>query len=127
CTRSFKNARSFGSPCLRLSLGQCLGPCVDQSVRGGYLAAIDTAIRFLEGREQALIDNLHRQLETAAHRQDFERARNVRNAITTLQVIESAGRRLSGSVFERHWAVTLPNFDGQHVAVAIIANGRIWA
>ena len=27
CARSFRDARSYGSPCLQLDLGRCLGPC----------------------------------------------------------------------------------------------------
>ncbi|HET7093292.1 MAG TPA: exonuclease domain-containing protein, partial [Thermomicrobiales bacterium] len=38
CSRSFKNARSYGSPCLELDLGRCLGPCVGKADREIYRA-----------------------------------------------------------------------------------------
>jgi DNA polymerase III epsilon subunit family exonuclease len=127
CTRSFKTAKSYGSPCLRLDLHQCLGPCVGQANRGEYLAAIRTALRFLEGDDDVLVARIHEELELAAARQDFERAHQLRNAIYTLQSIAGAGRRLSSESSVRHKLLILPAHDDQTVNIAIIASGRIWA
>jgi DNA polymerase III epsilon subunit family exonuclease len=127
CTRSFKTAKSYGSPCLRLDLHQCLGPCVGQANRGEYLAAIRTALQFLEGDDTVLVDRIHALLEIAAARQDFERAQQLRNAIHTLQSIAGAGRRLTRESSSRHKLLVLPSHDDLTVNVAIIASGRIWA
>ncbi|MGD9713600.1 MAG: GIY-YIG nuclease family protein, partial [Thermomicrobiales bacterium] len=127
CTRSFKSASSYGAPCLRLDLRQCPGPCVGQANRQTYLTAIDAAIRFLEGDDDVLIRELHLQLEDSAERQDFEKARHLRNAISTLQSIATAGRRRTSEAFRRHLAVILPSFDDRAARVAIVAAGRIWA
>ncbi|MBX3071749.1 MAG: GIY-YIG nuclease family protein [Thermomicrobiales bacterium] len=127
CPRSFKSATSLGSPCLRLDLKQCLGPCVGQANRGAYLEAIGTALRFLEGRDDALIDEMHRQLEDAAATQDFETARQLRNGINTLTAISRTSRRIASDAFARHKVILLPAFDDRTVTVAIVATGRIWA
>ncbi len=127
CTRSFKTPASLGAPCLRLDLGQCLGPCVGRANRGTYLAAIDAALRFLDGDDDALIAELHNQLETSAERQDFERARRLRNGINTLQAVATAGRRRTSDAFRSHLVVILPSHDEQSVGVSIVAGGRIWA
>jgi DNA polymerase III epsilon subunit family exonuclease len=127
CTRSFKTSKSYGSPCLRLDLHQCLGPCVGQADRGAYLAAIRRALQFLEGDDSVLVDRIHEQLEIAAARQDFEAAQQLRNAIHTLQSIAGAGRRLTSGSAKRRKLLILPSHDDLSVNVAIIASGRIWA
>ncbi|CAN5723931.1 hypothetical protein BH23CHL4_BH23CHL4_04980 [soil metagenome] len=127
CTRSFKSPRSYGSSCLRLDLHQCLGPCVGQANRGEYLAAIHEAIEFLEGNDEVIVTRIHQQLEAASEQLDFERARQLRNAIQTLQATAGAGRRLSSETARRHKVLILPSHDDLAVNVAIVASGRIWA
>lgn len=127
CTRTFKTPASFGSPCLQLDLGQCLGPCVGRANRGTYLAAIEAALRFLDGDDDALIAELHSQLESAAERQDFERARQIRNGINTLQAVATAGRRRTSEAYRSHLVVIMPSHDERSVNVSIVAGGRIWA
>ncbi|CAN5746986.1 hypothetical protein BH23CHL5_BH23CHL5_11660 [soil metagenome] len=127
CRRSFKNAKSLGSPCLRLDLHQCLGPCMKKANRGDYLDAIRIATGFLEGDDEVVLSAIHEQLVEAAERQDFERARHLRNAIRTLQSISGAGRRLRQNDASRHKLLILPAYDEITVHVAIVASGRIWA
>lgn len=127
CPRSFKTTGSYGVSCLRLDLGQCPGPCVGQAKRGAYLDAIHTALRFLEGHDEALIDALHSQLEAAAAGQDFESARQLRNNINSLTAIAQIGRRMSSDAFRKHNVIALPAFDDRIVRIAIVAGGRIWA
>ena len=40
CSRSFRDARSYGSPCLELDLGRCLGPCVGKADRDTYMGHV---------------------------------------------------------------------------------------
>src|SRR5690606_25705246 len=49
CTRSFRTARSYGSPCLQLSLGRCAGPCAGVADRDAYREAVQEVIGFLRG------------------------------------------------------------------------------
>ena len=55
CTRSFKTARSYGSPCLKLSLKQCLGPCAGKADRELYTERVRECVRFLEGDDAPLV------------------------------------------------------------------------
>ncbi len=127
CNRSFKSAKSLGSPCLRLDLHQCLGPCMKKAKRGDYLDAIRVATEFLEGDDDTVLSAIHEQLEESAEQQDFERARHLRNAIRTLQTISGAGRRLRQNDASNHKLLILPSYDEITVHVAIVASGRIWA
>jgi DNA polymerase III subunit epsilon len=127
CPRSFKNPRSYGSPCLQLSLQKCLGPCVSQVHRGRYFEAVRTALAFLEGNDEILLDHVHAELQRATERQNFERARQLRNAMQSLRGISGAERRLRRVEETRHKILALPSHDGESVNVLILAGARIWS
>ena len=67
CTRSFKDARSYGSPCVRLGMKKCLGPCVGQANRDEYQALVRSAVAFLDGDDDIMFKPSE-ELETAAEK-----------------------------------------------------------
>ncbi|MDQ3657065.1 MAG: exonuclease domain-containing protein, partial [Chloroflexota bacterium] len=93
CTRSFKTARSYGNPCLRLDLKQCLGPCVGQTVRDEYQGRVAEVLDFLDGHDDGLRARLWTDLERAAERLDFEKADKLRKDLrAALSLIEEQDR-----------------------------------
>ena len=63
CPRTFKNARSYGSPCIQLDLGKCLGPCVGRADRDEYMRHVREVVAFLGGENEVMLDRLHAELE----------------------------------------------------------------
>ena len=72
-------------PCLYYDLDQCLAPCnAKYCTPEEYREAVKTALEFLEGLEESLVDRLNGQMEAAAEQLQFERAarlRDLRNAV----------------------------------------------
>lgn len=127
CTRSFRDARSYGNPCMRLALGKCLGPCVDVSIRDEYLAMVHQVIRFLDGDDDALYEVLWSALEEAAERQDFERAEKLRRNLTVVNGLVAGQRELRKAVEEHHVVLAAPSsIEGQRELWLVVA-GRIWS
>jgi hypothetical protein len=127
CTRSFKDARSYGNPCMRLALGKCLGPCVDVSIRDEYRAMVQQVIRFLDGDDDALYEVLWSALEEAADRQDFERAEKLRRNLAVVNGIVAGQRELRAAIEGHHLVMAAPSpVEGQRELWLVIA-GRIWA
>ncbi len=127
CTRSFRDARSYGNPCMRLALGKCLGPCVDVSIRDEYLAMVHQVIRFLDGDADALYEVLWSALEEAAERQDFERAEKLRRNLTVVNGLVAGQRELRKAVEEHHVVLAAPSsIEGQRELWLVVA-GRIWS
>ena len=127
CTRSFRDARSYGNPCMRLALGKCLGPCVDVSIRDEYIAMVHQVIRFLDGDDDALYEVLWSALEEAAERQDFERAEKLRRNLTVVNGLVAGQRELRKAVEEHHVVLAAPSsIEGQRELWLVVA-GRIWS
>jgi DNA polymerase III subunit epsilon len=127
CTRGFKNARSYGSPCAELDFGRCLGPCTGQADRDAYKGALDIALRFLLGDPDPVFERLHEQLETAAERLDFERAARLRNRIKRVQDLIDAQNLLNEAVEQGNALVVMPAVDEDWRTVLMVSRGRPWA
>ncbi len=127
CTRTFKDARSYGNPCMRLALGKCLGPCVDTSIAGEYRAMVHQVIRFLDGDDDALYEVLWAALEQAAERQDFERAEKLRRNLTVVNGIVAGQRELRQAVERHHLVLAVPSARDGERELWLVLEGRIWS
>jgi DNA polymerase III epsilon subunit family exonuclease len=127
CTRSFKTARSYGRPCLKLDLGTCLGPCVGQSIRDEYMAQVRDVIAFLDGDEAGLRARLWRELELAAENLDFERARKLRGDLQSALALIEEQDRLRTAEQSHNLLLVQPSADPESREVLVILRGQIWA
>lgn len=76
-------------PCLQHQIGRCSAPCVGLISPHDYLADVQRAERFLEGRGEALAEDLAQDMERAAERLDFERAARLRDLIAHLRTVQA--------------------------------------
>ena len=127
CSRSFKDARSYGSPCIELDLGRCLGPCVGRADRDEYAQLVRDVVRFLDGHDDVIYDRLWRGLEDAAERLDFEKAGRLRKDLRDVQGVVAAQRRLREAAETQHLVLVLPSADPEAREVLLVASGRLWA
>jgi DNA polymerase-3 subunit epsilon len=127
CPRSFKNARSYGAPCIQLDLGRCLGPCVGRADRDAYMLIVRQVVRFLEGEDDVLFQQIWSGLEEAAARLDFERARRLRNDLRLLQQVVASQRALRQATEHHTLLLVLPSAEANHVEIKLIVRGRPWA
>jgi DNA polymerase-3 subunit epsilon len=127
CTRSFKDARSYGRPCIQLDLGRCLGPCMAKADAGEYRELIGNVVRFLDGRDEVLYEQIWHGLEAAAEQQDFERAAKLRNDINTVTHVVSAHRMLRDATETHTLLLVLPSVDQDSREIMLIVSGRLWA
>ncbi len=126
CTRSFKNAKSYGNPCIQLGIGKCSGPCTGRAERDGYMRQVRDAIAFLEGDDDALFTRLHEQLEASARTLDYERARKLRNNIRLLQTLVSSHRRLKEARENNTLLLVQPGLNQGSRTVMLVIQGTLW-
>lgn len=75
-------------PCLDYHIHRCRAPCVGYQSREEYRRMIDDVLAFLEGRTVEVRRRLRRRMHEAAERLDFERAAQLRDALTWLEQLE---------------------------------------
>jgi excinuclease ABC subunit C len=110
-----KNKKLTGDwarPCQYYHMRQCLGPCIGATTPEAYRAALGGAARFLQGRNEELIEERRARMEAAAEALDFEQAARLRDEIQDLE-----------SVLERQKIVSPGGADADILAVAQGAGG----
>lgn len=127
CPRSFRTAQSFGQPCLRLDLGQCMGPCMGIADRGVYLGHIRSVLKFMEGDPSDLSEHLLRQIDRAAERLDFEKAHTLRNDLSIVQSVAQSQKEMAYAASHHHALIVLPAPAPNQRTVLLVINGTNWA
>jgi DNA polymerase-3 subunit epsilon len=127
CPRSFKTSRSYGSPCLRLSLGKCPGPCVGKADRDEYMQTIHDVIEFLRGEREDVIELIQGQLAEAATQLDFERAGRLRDRLRRVQQLILSQQMLDEAAGRGNQVIVTPSVEPAARELMLIIRGRLWA
>jgi len=127
CTRSFRNARSYGHPCILLDMGKCLGPCTGKADRDEYLRIVHDVTQLLDGRDQALMERLWGELERAAETLDFEKAASLRKDLRSVLGLVEHQQKLREAEVTHTMLLVLPAADPAYRDLSLIYGGRIWA
>lgn len=86
CEDSFYRNRT--RPCLQYQIKRCKAPCVNLVAREEYAEDVRHSVMFLEGRSNALADELSKSMEEAALALNFERAAEIRDQIALLRRVQ---------------------------------------
>ena len=86
CEDSFFRHRS--RPCLQYQIKRCTAPCVDLIDAESYQQDVRHARMFLEGRNNAIIDELVERMEAASAALAFEQAAHYRDQIANLRRVQ---------------------------------------
>lgn len=75
--------------CLLYQIKRCSGPCAGHISEEDYRADVQEAATFLNGKTDELTQVLHRKMQEAAERLDFEEAARYRDQIQALGLVQS--------------------------------------
>ena len=76
-------------PCLLFQIKRCSAPCTGEISVEDYDALVDEALRFLRGESDEVKRRLHKLMDDASLKQDYERAASFRDRLTALSHIQS--------------------------------------
>ncbi len=127
CRRSFADKRSYGSPCLELELGRCLGPCVGRAESDTYRQLVKDVVSFFESDTRPMIARLHSKLEKTVTTLDFERAARLRDRIRQVERLANEQHMLDGAGRYEHALLVLPSTMSKSREVWYLLKGRRWA
>ena len=77
-------------PCLDYHIGRCLAPCVGWQSEGDYRRMVQDVLDFLEGKTQDVRLKVREAMLEASTKENFERARELRDALRWLERLDEA-------------------------------------
>ncbi|MDY0251143.1 MAG: excinuclease ABC subunit UvrC [Pseudomonas sp.] len=122
CEDSFYNNRS--RPCLQYQIKRCKAPCVGLVDADEYAEDVRLSVMFLEGRSNALTDELTRNMEHAAEQLAFEKAAAARDQVALLRRVQDQQSMEGGHGNVDIIAATV-NPGGASVHVISVRDGRV--
>jgi len=83
-------------PCLEFDIKRCIAPCVRAICsEDEYRAAVDHTRLFLEGRNDELLVTLRERMSEAAAVERFEQAAQLRDAIRTIETLQTRQQKMA--------------------------------
>lgn len=125
-----EQAELFAEPrraaCPRFEFGTCSAPCAGRVTQAGYLAQMDMAAAFCEGRSVQPVDRIVTEMTARASEGDFERALHWRNKFEALEWLIAAIARGRTAAAALTFVYRDPGDRGDARAYVIV-NGEVRA
>jgi excinuclease ABC subunit C len=115
--------RNRSRPCLQYQIKRCTAPCVGLVDPAVYADDVRHASMFLDGKSQAVIDEMAANMEQAAARQDYENAALYRDRIAALRRVQER-QYVSGDGGDADVLALAQEQGGACVSVTFIRNGH---
>jgi excinuclease ABC subunit C len=122
CEDSFYKNRT--RPCLQYQIKRCKGPCVGLVEPAEYAEDVRHSVMFLEGRSNALTDELSSGMQAAAMSLDFERAAALRDQISLLRRVQDQ-QSMEGGTGDVDVVAAMVNPGGACVHLISVRGGRV--
>lgn len=74
--------------CLYYTMNECLAPCVNKVTKADYEPIINNIMRFLNGYDTELIDEIKMKMKNASYALEFEKAIEYREMLTSLEALQ---------------------------------------
>ncbi|HET7458286.1 MAG TPA: excinuclease ABC subunit UvrC, partial [Gemmatimonadaceae bacterium] len=113
--------------CLDHHIGRCKAPCVFLQTREDYRAMIEEVVHFLDGKTDEVIRRVRARMQAAAENLDFERAAELRDALSKLERLEEPTVVLEVEGGDRDVVGYARDGDDACVAIMRIRSGKLLA
>ncbi|MCQ4261504.1 excinuclease ABC subunit C [Stutzerimonas stutzeri] len=122
CEDSYYRNRT--RPCLQYQIKRCKAPCVKLVDADEYAEDVRHSVMFLEGRSNALSEELSRNMEKAAMNLDFERAAEIRDQIGILRRVQDQ-QSMEGGTGDVDIVAAVVSPGGACVHLITVRGGRV--
>lgn len=122
CEDSYYKNRT--RPCLQYQIKRCKGPCVGLVSPEEYAEDVRHSVMFLDGRSNALSDELSAGMEKASMALEFERAAELRDQIALLRRVQDQ-QSMEGGTGDVDIVAVMLNPGGACVHLISVRGGRV--
>jgi excinuclease ABC subunit C len=125
CNRKLPRDFNKERPCLNYHIGQCPAPCQGNINKDEYMANVEKAIDFLNGKQQPIIKELKDKMQQASDNMEFEEAIRYRDLIENIKKVAET-QKMSDNIGEDKDIIALA-IDGNDAVVQVffLRNGKL--
>jgi excinuclease ABC subunit C len=113
--------------CLYFQMHTCSRPCNNDIDRKGYLADVDAAIAFIQGRDEDIEGPMLAEMNALAAEEKFEQAELVKRRLEKIQRARKEVKDKIPSVWGFDYLVLLPSDSTSRTKVAFVRAGSVIA
>ena len=125
CQKKWTNAERE-RPCLYHHMGRCPeAPCAGLADKERYAVGVRDVELFLSGRQDKLIKDLERKMETAAENLEFERAGKLRDQLNSIRQIVERQKVISTTTGDQDIMAVVADDAGACVQMFFIRGGKL--
>lgn len=124
CKRNIK-VNNPQRPCLFYHIGLCSAPCANKIDATSYNEIVKEACRFLEGKQEVVVESLKGKMQDASDRMEYEKAASIRDKITSLQNVTAKQMVLSTKMEDRDLCALIRDDINSIVVVLFVRGGRV--
>jgi len=124
CGKSW-SGREEQRPCLYYHLNRCLGPCAGLADSKEYKEVVGKVERFLQGREESMVNDLKREMNEAAENLDFERAAQIRDQIQAIENVLQKQKVLSSDQTDQDVIAVVKDDRGAAIQMLYVRGGKL--
>ena len=111
--------------CLEYHIHRCEGPCKELVNSEDYKKSIDSAVRFLQGKNAEVIKELQRRMEEASTELRFEKAAKFRDQLEALESMRARQKVVLDAPIDRDVLAVARSDDEACCSVLEIREGRL--
>lgn len=124
CGKSW-SGEAVQRPCLYYHLGRCLGPCAGLADAKEYKGIISKVERFLNGKEEGILDELKFEMEAASNEEEFETAAAIRDQIAALENVMQRQKVLTDKAVDQDVVAVVKDDRGAAIQMLYIRGGKL--
>ncbi|MEP6754722.1 MAG: excinuclease ABC subunit UvrC [Chthonomonadales bacterium] len=124
CGKKF-SGEPVQKPCLYYHMGQCLAPCAGLAEKDRYDQAVKDVISFLEGRQEKIVKDLRKRMESAAEQLQFERAAKYRDQYLAVEEVMARQKVISTRMIDQDVIAMVAEEGGSVVQMFYIRGGKL--
>ena len=127
CKKEIKAGSPEERPCLNYHIDRCSGPCIGAISRKDYRARVEQISRFLQGKQDSLLQEVEDKMERAARDLHYEKAAFYRDGLKALQELARQQKVISGDSTDRDVLAVADSEEGETACaqILIIRNGNL--
>lgn len=118
------NIKQSENGCLQYQIGNCIGVCIESFDTSKYKILIDDLIRFLQNKDDTIINNIEHKMKECVIKLDFENAQKYKNELDSLKYIINT-QNVINTTIKRKNLIAIEFIKNNYIKIFFINGNKV--